>query len=540
MQNTMARSTNNRLILASSLAMLTALSPFNMKAESAPRKLTREQYIQQRNHYFTYQRYVQTQVLRQEQTSLQQKVAREQQLALQQQQVAQKTPSTSTTATGAKPAKKHAPIARQDVLLVMPNNGAKGEDIAAAVEAANGEICGGLGSGSLGVILVAAKPGKVVELQRKLAADTRDFKYVDFNRPCQGTQATWGPGYNEPTFPQSWHLTRLNIPDAWDYVIYGGGFPMPIAVFDTGIQGTEAFASGQGVDCTGTVGNKQVNDLGFNFNGILGTGIDKDSIKAQESDIVHIGNYIKTMTYCMSDPHGHGTWVSCTINGNPFNSQGSAGVNPMVPVYAIRVGWPAKDPTQPPVSDDLAMIKAMCVMYDTANTRIINISYDKICDARGNQILHEFFKDWYYRKNRLIFDSAGNTGENLAAVNQPYVNVVSAMAHKDGIQIVKNKHWASCYGPCIDFTAPGQDIQVCDPDNKPDSVDGTSFASPICAAVASLIWTINPNLKNTQVEQIMRDSCDNVGQAYSNPQFGYGVPDALQCVKAAKASLGSK
>jgi subtilisin family serine protease len=474
-------------------------------------------------------------VLRQEQTVLQQRQVRQQQL---EQKEAQKTSSTSTNPAGAKPATKHAPIARQDVILVMPNKGVKGEDIVAAVEGANGEICGELGAGSLGVLLVSAKPGKVVEVQRKLAADTRDFKYVNFNRPCQG--GIWGPGYNEPTFSKSWHLTQLNVPSAWDSVLEGGGFPMPIAVFDTGVQGTEPFVSGQGADCTGKVGNKQVNDLGFDFNGILGTGIDKDSIKAQESDIVHIGNYIKTMTYCNSDPHGHGTWVSCTINGNPYNGMGSAGVNPMVPVFPIRVGWPTKDLTQPPVSDDYAMIKAMCVMYDMANTRIINISYDKICDARGNEILHEFFKDWYYRKNGLIFISAGNTGENLPAVNQPYIDVVSAMAHKDGIVLVKNKNWASCYGKCIDFTAPGEDIQVCDPDGKADSVDGTSFACPIVAAIASLIWTINPNLKNTEVENILRSSCNNVGQGYWNPQFGYGVPDAYQCVQSAKGSLGSK
>jgi subtilisin family serine protease len=106
--------------------------------------------------------------------------------------------------------------------------------------------------------------------------------------------------------------------------------------------------------------------------------------------------------------------------------------------------------------------------------------------------------------------------------------------------LVNNDKWQSCYGPSVDFTAPGEDIQVCDVNGKSDSVHGTSFSCPIVAAVASLIWTINPNLKNTQVEQIMRDSCVQVGSASWNPQFGYGMPDALKCVKAAQASFNSK
>jgi subtilisin family serine protease len=237
------------------------------------------------------------------------------------------------------------------------------------------------------------------------------------------------------------------------------------------------------------------------------------------------------------DTHGHGTWVACTIDGNPFNGLGSAGINPMVPVVPIRI---ANGPAGTEIkTDDLALIKAMCVVYDMPEIRIINISYGTMMSAKDHSILHEFFKDFYNRKNGLVFCSAGNNGENLSMANQPYILCVSAMAQKDGIQIVNKANtgggWASATGRAVDFTAPGQNIEVCDPSGKSDSVDGTSFSSPICAAIASMIWTVNPNLKNTQVLQIMIDSCTNnpPGAGSWNPQFGWGMPDALKCVNEA-------
>ncbi|WP_336139989.1 hypothetical protein, partial [Klebsiella pneumoniae] len=68
--------------------------------------------------------------------------------------------------------------------------------------------------------------------------------------------------------------------------------------------------------CTTSLENDAVNDLGFDFDGLLGTGLFSDSIKDQENDIVHIGNYLKTMTYAIKDENGHGTWTGCTINGS--------------------------------------------------------------------------------------------------------------------------------------------------------------------------------------------------------------------------------
>ena len=183
------RRINNLLILASSLTIIVSLTCSNLGVYAAPPKaLTPEELKQQAERYLQFQRSVQTQMQRQEQVTLQQKQQRERQEQQQEQQLAQKPDAPKQTTV--KLSNQKTPIPREEVLLLMPAKGAKPEDIKEAIEGANGEICGGLGAGGLRVILVKARPGKVVELQRKLAADTRDFLHVEYNRPIASRLCT--------------------------------------------------------------------------------------------------------------------------------------------------------------------------------------------------------------------------------------------------------------------------------------------------------------------------------------------------------------
>jgi hypothetical protein len=514
-----------------SLTVVTALT-MNLAASGAPNSqtLTPEQLARKRAEYQRFEKYVQAQLTKQDQILQQRKSQRvKQRLANKSAASAAATSDAATndaptnsapTKAAPKPPRKHVPIQRQDVLLVMPAKGAKGADIKETIENAQGEICGKLGAGGLRVFLVKAQPGKVVQLQRALAADTRNFKHVDFNRPMA---PGWSPT-TEPAYSTSWHLMRMRIPDAWDLIEKTNRFPMPVAVFDTGVGGTESWLTLQGADATTSAGTGTLDD---------DVDLDEDmDFEDEEEDIVRVGNEIKTLTHGHFDPIGHGTNVASLINGRPYNGIASAGVNPRVPIESIRVG---AGPTGS--ADELSMVKAMCVMYDTLNVPIINISYPFAVRKSDAPILHEFFKDWHSRKNGLIFIAAGNKGENLAEKNEPYIIVVSAMAHSGLMKQVKTKKMQSAYGTSVDFTAPGQDIQVALPDNSYDSLDGSSYSAPLVAGIASAILTINPKLKNTQVEQILRDSCETPSNKDWTPEFGYGMPDALKAAQLAEKTL---
>lgn len=507
-----ARTLNIRCALAATLTVAITMT-VPLVAIAGDKPLTPEQYAQQSAQFLRYQKHVQTEMQKLEQSRDQQK---QQQLQAQlQQQAAQNAGEESKPKV--KPVKGRGPIQREEILLVMPAKGAKAEDIKESVENAQGEIIGALGGGGLRVILVKAPPGKVVQLQRTLAADTKNFKIVDFNRQ---RQARFIPT-SEPTFSKSWHLGRMQIHQAWDVVLRYIRFPMPVAVFDTGVEGPESWISGHGADATKPI--KYYSDLQDDFGDF--------NIEEREKDIVGFGNAIKTLTYGIKDDHGHGTWVASVLNGSPYNEKGAAGVNFQCPIFPIKIANRRADGSAP--TDQLIVVKAMCAMYDCANTPIINLSYGPFEDPNQDKILHEFFKDWYYRKNGLIFLAAGNNMENLSTPNQPYINCVSGMDQRDTMTL-----WSSsATGTSIDYTAPANKIQVCNRDGTSNSQPGTSFASPLVAGVASMIWTINPKLKNTEVEKILRESCENRPSGGWNPQFGWGMPNALKACTLAEGTL---
>jgi cell wall-associated protease len=58
----------------------------------------------------------------------------------------------------------------------------------------------------------------------------------------------------------------------------------------------------------------------------------------------------------------------------------------------------------------------------------------------------------------------------------------------------------------IDIFAPGVDILTCIPNNKFTNREGTSFAAPIVANIAALLWSHYPNLKASQIRKIIMDS----------------------------------
>jgi subtilisin-like proprotein convertase family protein len=120
----------------------------------------------------------------------------------------------------------------------------------------------------------------------------------------------------------------------------------------------------------------------------------------------------------------------------------------------------------------------------------------------------------------------------------------------------------SCYGVGIDFVAPSNggtkgifttdistlnrgyntgDISMGDPAGLYyNDFGGTSSATPLAAGIAALILSVNPNLTQDQVRQIMRNTADKIGGNHNyNPdgfsvEYGYGRVNAYKAVKAAK------
>lgn len=411
------------------------------------------------------------------------------------------------------------PVDEEDILLVMPNAKSEKDEIKDAFEQAHGEVLAELGEGEMKILVVKTEHGKALQTQQKLAADGH-FSAVDVNKR---EYADWvQPIFKEPKLADSWHLFRMHTPN-----VYGGLFTDPrnkelIAVLDSGMQGSEVSLVGMGADCTGIykyLALKLMAQLMLNDN------IDKAANKIEQW-----GNLVSYMTYCISDNNGHGTLVASSAAGGD-NGVASLGINPRTAVYPIRI---ADGPLGAKIyTDELKEVVAMMICCQS-NIRIVNISYGGVPDP-SKKVLQAVMKYYHDKKNGLIFTSAGNDGKVLSYPQASYLNVVSAMEKTDkGIMLAKksvNGVFSSNYGNCVTFTAPGSVINCCGADGKPAVAYGTSFSSPIAAGVASLIWGQNRGLKNTDVERIMIQSCENTTGGTRSAKYGYGMPDAKRAME---------
>ena len=62
---------------------------------------------------------------------------------------------------------------------------------------------------------------------------------------------------------------------------------------------------------------------------------------------------------------------------------------------------------------------------------------------------------------------------------------------------------------------------------------GTSMATPIANGVASMIWTVDPSLTAQEVEQVMFETCEDLGNAGNDSFWGWGRADLQAAVEAA-------
>lgn len=423
---------------------------------------------------------------------------------------------------------------KNDILLVMPKAGAEKESLNKALEDVHGTVIGTIGKDDYKVLVLRAEKGKGLQTEAKLGKDTKNFQAVNINRQMQFCAGPHIP--TDPTVSLSWHLPKMHAFEAMDKVrkgpnnwyVYNG-----MAILDTGCSWSGDTGIGSwGADVTGV--HKEIADkLEDEMDGFLGTGIGGDDVEDLEDEIEHWGNYAHTLSMGTGDNVGHGTNVASCAGGRE-NGKGSVGINPDLDIVPIKV-------SDKKTVDDMGLVAGMVVALER-RVRIVNISVDGINDIDNHEVLHELFKYFYNKRQGLVFVAAGNNGEHMKYKEYNYINTVSAIKQvseediKKGaapLQLVnvKDNGWRSNTGRCVDFCGPGADIQVVTKTGKTDSVDGTSFASPLVAGVASLVTRVNPKLTALQVQQVLIQACG--GNGSRTDEFGFGMPDAEKAVTIA-------
>jgi subtilisin family serine protease len=278
---------------------------------------------------------------------------------------------------------------------------------------------------------------------------------------------------NDPWYVNQWHLKKIGAPTAWSSTT--GSTEIIIAILDGGVDGTHP-------------------DLAPNM--VAGWNVYDNS-----SDT--------------SDPGGHGTKVAGSAVAASNNSIGVAGVAWGCKIMPIRIA----DPTG---ATTYSIIAAGLNWAANHGARVANVSYTA-SDSSTVQSAAKYFQT----KGGVVAISSGNLSTFDSTPDNPYILTVGATDNNDVLTSFSNT------GNNVDLSAPGIMIRTTARGGGYESVAGTSFSSPIVAGVAALVISANPSLTSTQIQDILKQSADDLGATGWDTGYGWGRVNASRAVALA-------
>jgi len=300
---------------------------------------------------------------------------------------------------------------------------------------------------------------------------------------------------NDTSFSQQWGLSHINAPRGWD-LWNGDPNRVVLAILDSGI-------SMQG----GRLSHPDLIDDGRIF---LGPDLVNNDLEPK-------------------DDHGHGTHVAGIAAATKDNSFGVAGL------------WPG-------------LVLILKVFND------VNLEGSNVVFERGVKEAVNFARQ---RGARLVINYSGggpNSSSRQAAVQHASDNnalIVAAAGNDNGARIISPASLSTQFpnviavgavdqahrrppfanrGPQMTVVAPGVDILSTLPnyivtvngqqgkETKFDTLNGTSQAAPLVAALAALVWSASPQLTAQQVRERIGQTATPISG--SSNDFGSGLINA--------------
>lgn len=315
-------------------------------------------------------------------------------------------------------------------------------------------------------------PPQALEKVRAALSKNPHVKYVEPNYLAKS-----GGTPNDPTYASQWHLPKISAPTGWD--ISTGSNVIDIAIIDSGVDPTHPDLAAKLLP-------------GYNFvNGNTDT----------------------------HDVLGHGTAVAGSAAAIGNNSTGVAGVawnNPIMPLLVL-------DATDSASYSNIASAITYAVDH---GVRVINVS---IGGSSSSSTLQNAV-NYAWSKGAMVFASAMNNASSVPYYPAACTNAVAVSATTSSDTLAS----FSSYGNWITISAPGSYIYTTNNGGGYGAWNGTSFSSPITAGLAALILSVNPNLSNTQVVNIIKNNADDLGTAGFDQYFGYGRINVYKSLVAAQ------
>jgi subtilisin family serine protease len=240
----------------------------------------------------------------------------------------------------------------------------------------------------------------------------------------------------------------------------------------------------------------------------------------------------------VTDKNGHGTVVAGIIAALPGNGKGTAGINPWARIMPLKVTNHANK------GGSIALAKAIFYAVDNG-ARIINLSVG----GKGASKAVQTAIDYAARKGVLVVAASGNLGIETADFFPGGARNTLTVAATDPENKRANfSNWGAGVGiaaPGVDILslrAAGTDLLIHEKKGyKPGTaivakdyyrVTGSSFSAPIVTGVASLLWSINPQLTAEQVRRMIVNSARDIDVPGKDQFTGYGLIDAQAALAA--------
>lgn len=308
------------------------------------------------------------------------------------------------------------------------------------------------------------------------------------------TLGHWTAVPDDTQYPsQSW-LPLISAAEAWD--ITSGDPAIIVAVLDSGVEFSHEDL-GPGADGYQNVWLNPGEDAWSDPDDpATGNGVDDDMNGLVDDwkgwDFSNNDNVSSGTIF-------HGTAVAGAVAAKTNNALGIAGTaggfgGPGVRILIAGVGDSGPNGA---VIDD-------AILYAAAHgARIIQLSLGVGSSAAIDAAVAEV----YDNQNMLVICSSGNGGGTSVSypASLPRVIAVGATTTTD------TRAGFSQHGPNVEISAPGTSFLTLTLNDGYASTSGTSFSSPIVSGIAALMWSLNPNLLNTEIRQTLRDSADKVG-----------------------------
>jgi thermitase len=277
------------------------------------------------------------------------------------------------------------------------------------------------------------------------------------------------PGY---TLGQSSYLSQISAPAAWSSTT--GSASVVIAIIDTGVNGTLP-----------DLASKMV--AGWNI----------------------YGNNSDT-----SDVYGHGTEVAGTAAAATNNGTGVAGVCWQCLIMPVRIS----DTKGGATYSDMASGIGWAASH---GARVANLSYEASTSSTVTQAAQGFVN-----AGGVVTIAAGNEGTFISAPDNPSALTIGGIDTSNALY-----SWSN-YGNNIDLMAPGC-VYTTLSTGSYGAACGTSFAAPLVAGVAGLMFSANPALTPSSVMSMLKQSAADLGAPGWDATFGWGGVNASGAVTLA-------